>query len=179
MYPTRHFVGLTSDVVRRLETHNSGGSVHTAAKRPWQLVAAIEFSNVEGAVKFERYLKSGTSSSRGVGPLPTLAPPRLDAVAVRIPTLVLMSPAKDAWGHERETTDEHDNTLPLRGWMERAVVATESRTNASALKERAADAKCSKARQERARADARYQHEDPDQRRGGPMTLCHHFTGTL
>ena len=48
-----------SDVARRLETHNSGGSIHTVANRPWQLVAAIEYSNVDSAVKFERYLKSG------------------------------------------------------------------------------------------------------------------------
>ena len=58
--PARYYVGLTSDVNQRLEIHNSGGSIHTAANRPWQLIAAIEFSNVESAVKFERYLKSGS-----------------------------------------------------------------------------------------------------------------------
>jgi putative endonuclease len=58
--PTRYYVGQTSDVTQRLETHNSGGSIHTVANRPWQLVAAIEFSNVESAIKFERYLKSGS-----------------------------------------------------------------------------------------------------------------------
>ena len=58
--PTRYYTGLTSDVARRLDTHNSGGSIHTVANRPWQLVAAIEFSNVDSAVKFERYLKSGS-----------------------------------------------------------------------------------------------------------------------
>ena len=58
--PTRYYAGLTSDVTRRLETHNSGGSIHTVANRPWQLVAAIEFSNVDSAVKFERYLKFGS-----------------------------------------------------------------------------------------------------------------------
>jgi len=58
--PTRHYVGLTSDVARRLEVHNSGGSIHTVANRPWQLVAAIEFSNTDSAVRFERYLKSGS-----------------------------------------------------------------------------------------------------------------------
>jgi putative endonuclease len=58
--PTRYYVGLTSDLARRLATHNSGGSIHTVANRPWQLVAAIEFSNVDSAVKFERYLKSGS-----------------------------------------------------------------------------------------------------------------------
>ena len=57
--PARYYVGLTSDVTRRLETHNSGGSIHTVVHRPWQLVAAIEFSNADSAVKFERYLKSG------------------------------------------------------------------------------------------------------------------------
>jgi predicted GIY-YIG superfamily endonuclease len=58
--PTRYYVGLTSDVARRLETHNSGGSIHTAANRPWQLVAAIEFTNVNSAVAFELYLKTGS-----------------------------------------------------------------------------------------------------------------------
>ena len=57
---SRYYVGLTSDVRQRLETHNSGGSIHTVANRPWQLVAAIEFSNVNSAVQFERYLKSGS-----------------------------------------------------------------------------------------------------------------------
>ena len=58
--PARYYVGLTSDVARRLETHNSGGSIHTVANRPWQLVAAIEFSNARSAVAFERYLKTGS-----------------------------------------------------------------------------------------------------------------------
>jgi putative endonuclease len=58
--PARYYVGLTSDVARRLETHNSGGSIHTVPNRPWQLVAAIEFTNVNSAVAFERYLKTGS-----------------------------------------------------------------------------------------------------------------------
>jgi predicted GIY-YIG superfamily endonuclease len=58
--PTRYYVGLTSDTARRLETHNSGGSIHTVANRPWRLVVAIEFSNPTSAVAFERYLKSGS-----------------------------------------------------------------------------------------------------------------------
>ena len=58
--PARHYVGLTSHVARRLETHDSGGSIHTLANRPWQLVVAIEFSNVNSAIAFERYLKTGS-----------------------------------------------------------------------------------------------------------------------
>jgi len=57
---TRYYVGLTSDVQRRLSVHDSGGSEHTASLRPWYLVAAIEFSNESSAVAFEKYLKSGS-----------------------------------------------------------------------------------------------------------------------
>jgi predicted GIY-YIG superfamily endonuclease len=55
--PTRFYAGLTSDVGRRLETHNSRGSIHTIANRPWTLVVAIEFSSVDSALKFEQYVK--------------------------------------------------------------------------------------------------------------------------
>ena len=58
--PRRYYSGLTSNVRRRLETHNSGGSQHTASFRPWQLVAAIEFANHTSAIRFEQYLKSGS-----------------------------------------------------------------------------------------------------------------------
>jgi predicted GIY-YIG superfamily endonuclease len=57
---TRYYAGLTSDVQRRLSIHNSGGSQYTANLRPWDLVAAIEFTNEASAVAFEKYLKSGS-----------------------------------------------------------------------------------------------------------------------
>ena len=59
-FPKRHYVGLTSDVRERLETHNSGGSQHTAPLRPWELVASIEFASESSAAVFEKYLKSGS-----------------------------------------------------------------------------------------------------------------------
>jgi putative endonuclease len=58
--PARYYVGLTTDVVRRLAIHNSGGSTHTAELRPWELVTAIEFAKESSAVAFEKYLKSGS-----------------------------------------------------------------------------------------------------------------------
>ena len=58
--PSRLYVGLTSDLVTRLETHNSGGSRYTASSRPWQLLVAVDFSDERTAVAFERYLKSGS-----------------------------------------------------------------------------------------------------------------------
>jgi putative endonuclease len=32
------YVGITEDLKKRLETHNSGGSVHTAKYKPWELI---------------------------------------------------------------------------------------------------------------------------------------------
>ena len=58
--PGRHYVGLTSDVGRRLAVHNSGGSQHTARDRPWRLIVALEFARESSAVRFEKYLKSGS-----------------------------------------------------------------------------------------------------------------------
>jgi len=54
------YVGLTSDVKARLPDHNMGRCPHTASRRPWQLHVVIEFSDEQRAVRFERYLKSGS-----------------------------------------------------------------------------------------------------------------------
>jgi predicted GIY-YIG superfamily endonuclease len=53
------YVGVTSDVQRRLATHNSGGSLFTAPHRPWRVVVTLEFPTEKRALTFERYLKSG------------------------------------------------------------------------------------------------------------------------
>lgn len=58
--PGRHYIGLTSDVDRRLEWHNHGPSGQTVAHRPWSVTVAMEFAREETAVRFERYLKSGS-----------------------------------------------------------------------------------------------------------------------
>lgn len=54
----RHYVGLTSDVGRRLAWHNSGPSGVTVSYRPWTLVVSLEFRYATRAWRFERYLKS-------------------------------------------------------------------------------------------------------------------------
>jgi putative endonuclease len=58
--PARHYVGLTSDVARRLVWHNTGQSGHTARDRPWRVLVSIEFATEQAAGRFERYLKSGS-----------------------------------------------------------------------------------------------------------------------
>jgi len=56
----QRYVGLTSDLKRRLAEHNAGQSTHTAKFLPWRLVTYLAFSNLGSAAKFERYLKSGS-----------------------------------------------------------------------------------------------------------------------
>ncbi|PCJ23769.1 MAG: excinuclease ABC subunit C [Rickettsiales bacterium] len=59
-FPDQVYVGITEDFKKRLKTHNSGGSVHTAKYRPWDLVVYMGFKNEIKARDFEKYLKSGS-----------------------------------------------------------------------------------------------------------------------
>lgn len=54
------YIGLTSDAPDRLADHNAGRCPHTARHRPWQLHVVIEFNDEPTAIRFERYLKSGS-----------------------------------------------------------------------------------------------------------------------
>jgi predicted GIY-YIG superfamily endonuclease len=58
--PPRYYIGVTGDVVARLDTHNAGGCPNTAPDRPWSRHVVIEFTDEAHAVRFERYLKSGS-----------------------------------------------------------------------------------------------------------------------
>ena len=58
--PSRHYVGITSDVRERLEWHNHGPCGHTVSHRSWSLVVSMEFPTEREAVRFEKYLKSGS-----------------------------------------------------------------------------------------------------------------------
>jgi len=61
--PDRFYVGLTTDLKRRFDEHNSGKSIHTNKYIPWKLVTYIAFSDRKKAEKFEKYLKSGSGRS--------------------------------------------------------------------------------------------------------------------
>jgi predicted GIY-YIG superfamily endonuclease len=58
--PSRHYVGVTENVEKRLERHNQGLSGHTTRHRPWSVIVAIEFADERTAIRFEKYLKSGS-----------------------------------------------------------------------------------------------------------------------
>ena len=57
---TRHYVGTASNPRVRLDWHNGGPSGYTVAFRPWSIAVSIEFPTEQEAVRFERYLKSGS-----------------------------------------------------------------------------------------------------------------------
>jgi len=42
---SKTYVGSTTDLKQRLETHNSGGSIHTQQSRPWKLVMYLAFES--------------------------------------------------------------------------------------------------------------------------------------
>ena len=58
--PHTYYVGLTSDMVNRLDAHNAGLSHHTREHRPWCTLVVIEFDEEQPAAAFERYLKTGS-----------------------------------------------------------------------------------------------------------------------
>ncbi len=58
--PDRHYVGITGTMENRLDWHNHGPCGHTRRFRPWSLVVVLEFPTERQAVRFEKYLKSGS-----------------------------------------------------------------------------------------------------------------------
>ena len=50
----------TSNLVARVEAHNAGRCSHTAKHRPWAVDVVVTFADETRALKFEKYLKSGS-----------------------------------------------------------------------------------------------------------------------
>lgn len=59
-HPNERYVGLTSDLKKRMAEHNAGKSPHTSKFVPWRLITAIYFADRAKAEAFERYLKHGS-----------------------------------------------------------------------------------------------------------------------
>ena len=56
----RFYVGLASNVSERVAAHNAGHCPHTTAHRPWRLHVVVAFADEPAAIRFERFLKSGS-----------------------------------------------------------------------------------------------------------------------
>ena len=55
----RFYVGMTTDVERRIEEHNNAKTKSTKGWKPWKLFFFEEFPTREQARQREKYLKSG------------------------------------------------------------------------------------------------------------------------
>ena len=64
-HPEQHYVGLTSDIEKRLAGHNTGQSPHTTKYRPWKIITYHAFTDEAKAAAFEKYLKSGSGRAFG------------------------------------------------------------------------------------------------------------------
>ena len=58
--PNQRYVGLTTDLKKRLGDHNVGKSRNTSKFTPWRLITYVAFSDHAKAAAFELYLKSGS-----------------------------------------------------------------------------------------------------------------------
>ena len=54
------YTGITENLEKRVNEHNSGKAGHTSKYRPWQIKVAVRFENDRRAGEFEKYLKSGS-----------------------------------------------------------------------------------------------------------------------
>lgn len=61
--PKQSYIGYSTNIEDRLETHNSGGSIHTSKYRPWELIYYSAFKNSDEAKEFETYLKSSSGKA--------------------------------------------------------------------------------------------------------------------
>ncbi|MFL5808359.1 MAG: GIY-YIG nuclease family protein [Flavisolibacter sp.] len=55
-----YYTGCTSDMIDRINRHNSGQIKYTSSRLPVELIVAINFSDMYKAYNFEIYLKSGS-----------------------------------------------------------------------------------------------------------------------
>ena len=55
---SRHYIGVTADLARRVEDHNAGKVSSTSGRRPFELIYFEEFEILKEAIEREKYFKS-------------------------------------------------------------------------------------------------------------------------
>ena len=58
--PGHFYIGYTEELRERIRKHQADVSSHAAKFRPWKLKVYFAFESKETAMRFERYLKSGS-----------------------------------------------------------------------------------------------------------------------
>lgn len=62
-FPDKYYIGITSDLRRRLSEHNTENHKYTQKFQPWEIKCYFAFKSCEKAVKFEKYLKTASGRS--------------------------------------------------------------------------------------------------------------------
>ena len=62
-FPEKIYVGYTNNLNNRLSVHNDGKSTYTSKYKPWKLHGYTAFKDEEKAIKFEKYLKTGSGKA--------------------------------------------------------------------------------------------------------------------
>ncbi len=57
---TRYYIGITSNLEKRLAEHNAEESTYSKRYAPWEIETYISFRNETLAFSFEQYLKAGS-----------------------------------------------------------------------------------------------------------------------
>jgi putative endonuclease len=83
--PDRHYVGITADVESRLDWHNHGPCGQTFRNRPWSFVVVLEFPAERQALRFEKYLKTGSGRAFTARPFGGLEPAPPDGSTQPLP----------------------------------------------------------------------------------------------
>ncbi len=58
-----NYIGVTTDLRKRLQEHNSKGYKFTTAKHPYKIIWYSVFKDKTRAYKFEKYLKTGSGTA--------------------------------------------------------------------------------------------------------------------
>ena len=58
--PDKFYVGVTSDLEKRLIKHNSNAVAHTSKYSPWKIKTYVGFTAENQAMAFEKYLKTAS-----------------------------------------------------------------------------------------------------------------------
>ena len=59
----KRYIGITSDLKKRIGDHNRGQSAYTCKYKPWKLETYVAFSDYNRAQLFEKYLKTGSGKA--------------------------------------------------------------------------------------------------------------------
>lgn len=61
--PSKRYFGVTGDLKRRLNEHNTGNCAYTSQLGPWELETYLAFKTESKAWQFEKYLKTGSGQA--------------------------------------------------------------------------------------------------------------------